>query len=255
MKKIFFLLIVLAILVGFTLPAGAVDLGVRGYWWFTSIDGDLRADAGGLTGTKVDLDNDLGMGDESYPIVEAFVGLGNHHFSFAYYRAEYDGTNDLTKNIVFNGEVFTVGDRISSKLNYDAFDLKYQYDFLNLENVLAGFSLGAVVRVEVFDGEAEVKSQTLGTTTRETFMEPIPLVGLNCHVGLLADILEARVLATGFTYGDESAIDAQADVSWTPFPFLDLHGGYRILHIDVDRSDVEANFSTSGPYLALTLSI
>ena len=255
MKKTFFLLTFVAALIAVALPAGAVELGVRGYWWFTSIDGDLRVDAEGLTGTKLDLKDDLGFGDESYPIVEAFVGLGRHHLSLAYYRAEYDGTNDLTRDIVFNGEVFTVGDQISSKLNYDTFDFQYQYDFLNLENVLAGFSLGAVLRVEVFDGEAEIKSQILGTTTRETFTTPIPQLGLNCHVGLLADILEARVLATGITYGDGSAIDAQADVSWTPFPFLDLHGGYRILYIDVDRSDVEANFSTSGPYLALTLSI
>jgi len=188
-------------------------------------------------------------------IVEAFFGLGRHHLSFSYYRAEYEGANVLNRDIIFNGEIFPAGERISSSLNYDTYDVKYQYDFLDLENVLAGFSLGAVVRVEVFEGEAEITSQTLNQTEREDFTFPVPLLGLNFHLGLLADILEARVLATGITYGDGTVFDGQADVSWTPFPFLDIHGGYRFFYVDVDSSDVEADFSTSGPYVAISLSI
>lgn len=255
MKKSILSLIILAIVFGFASPASAVDLGVRGYYWFTDIYGDLRVDGNGIPGTKLDLESDLGIGDESYPVVEAFLGLGNHHLSFAYYRAEYNGDGVLTRNIAFNGEIFTADERISSSLNYDVYDVKYQYDFLNLENVLAGFSLGAVLRVEVFDGEAEITSETFNQSERENFTLPVPLLGLNLHLGLLANILEARVLATGFTYGDGTLLDGQADISWTPFPFLDIHGGYRYFSIDFDRSDVEANFRVSGPYVALTLSI
>ena len=255
MKKSILSLIIVAMVFAFVSPVGAVDFGVRGYYWFTDISGDLRVDGSGILGTKLDLESDLGISDESYPVVEAFLGLGNHHLSFAYYRADYTGDGLLTRDIVFNGEIFTVGERISSTLKYDAYDVKYQYDFLNLENVLAGFSLGAVLRVEVFDGEAEIRSNTFNQSEREDFTFPVPLVGLNFHMGLLADILEARVLATGFTYGDGTLIDAQADISWTPFPFLDIHGGYRYFSVDVDRSDVEANFEVSGPYVALTLSI
>ena len=119
MKKTIFLLTLLVTVIGFTMPAKAVDFGIRGYYWFTSIDGDFRVDGNGLAGTNLDLENDLGFGDESYPIVEAFLGLGRHHLSFSYYRAEYEGTNVLNRDIIFNGEIFPAGERISSSLNYD----------------------------------------------------------------------------------------------------------------------------------------
>ena len=254
MRKVIFLLLVTAAVLGFALPAQAVDFGVRGYYWFTDISGNLRVDGDILPGTKMDLESDLGIGDESYPIVEAFLGVGNHHISFAYYRAEYEGDNFLTRTIVFNDEIFTANERISSSLIYDNYDFKYQYDFLDLENVLAGFSFGAVLRVQVFDGEAEINSETLGQVEREDFTFTVPLLGLNFHLGLLADILEARILATGFTYGEGTVLDGQADISWTPFPFLNIHGGYRYFSVNVDRSDVEADFRVQGPYAALTLS-
>jgi hypothetical protein len=130
----------------------------------------------------------------------------------------------------------------------------YQYDLLDLENILAGFSLGAVGRIKLFDGEVEIKSFTPPESESESFTAPIPMLGLNLHLGILADLLEARVLATGMGYGGGTIFDGQAEISLTPFPFLDIHGGYRIFSIDVDADDVEFDYDTSGPYAAVTLS-
>jgi hypothetical protein len=71
---------------------------------------------------------------------------------------------------------------------------------------------------------------------------------------MLADILEARLLVTGIGYSGNTVFDSQADVSFTPFPFLDISGGYRLFTIDVDIDDVQADYNTSGPYVALTIS-
>ena len=51
--------------------------------------------------------------------VEVFFGLGRHHLSFSYYRAEYEGANVLNRDIIFNGQIFPAGERITSSLNYD----------------------------------------------------------------------------------------------------------------------------------------
>jgi hypothetical protein len=75
----------------------------------------------------------------------------------------------------------------------------------------------------------------------------------NHHLGILADILEGRVLATGMSYGGGTIFDGQADISITPFPFIDIHGGYPIFLIDADAEDVEFGYDTSGPYVALTI--
>ena len=250
MKKAFLWMICFGVVFGIAVPVQAFEFGVRGYYWFPGISGDLKVDESGIPGTTLDLESDLGLDDESYPIIEGFVGLGNHHLSLSYYNADYSGTKTLSEDFTFAGEDFS--GLIRSSLEYSVFDFMYQYDLLDLENILAGFSLGAVGRIKLFDGEVEIKSSAL--TERESFTAPIPMLGLNLHLGILADLLEARVLATGMGYGGGTIFDGQAEISLTPFPFLDIHGGYRIFSIDVDADDVEFDYDTSGPYAAVTLS-
>jgi len=251
-KRIFLLVIFCLTLFGIVLPVSAFELGVRGYYWFPRLSGDIRADNAGIVGTELDLDNDLHIDNKSYPVIEVFSGIGKHHLSLAFYNLDYDGDTVLTKNVYFNGELFHANERVVSNLKYDNYDVTYRYDLIDLENFLAGGSLGLVARMMVFDGSASIASATV--TTRENFTVPIPMVGVNFHVGILKDILEARLLVTGIEYRDNTAFDGQAEISLTPFPFIDIHGGYRFLKIDADQDDVKLDFDNSGLYVALTVS-
>lgn len=252
MRKRFLSLMLVVALIGLCTPAAAVEFGVRGYYWAPGLSGNLKVDGNGLVGTTVDLEDDLGMGSESYPVIEGFVGLGNHHLSLSHYSADYDGSKTLTKNITFNGTTFAANTLVNSNLKYDVYDIMYQYDLLDLENFLAGGSLGLVGKVKLFDGSASI--QSAGQSTNIDFSAPIPLIGLNLHVGLLADILEARLLVTGIGYSGNSMYDCQADLSFTFFPFVDIHGGYRLFNLNFDVDDTEADYKTSGPYVAVTIS-
>jgi hypothetical protein len=252
MKRAFLGMICFIAVIGMAMPAQAFEIGVRGYYWFPSFSGNVKVDAAGLSGTDIDLENDLAMGDEDYPVVEAFIGAGKHHLSAAYYKADYSGTATLTRDINFNGDTFRVGDLTASSLEYDAYDIMYWYDIIDLENFLAGGSLGIVGRVEVFDGDIAI--QTTGLNQNVDFTAPIPQIGLNLHVGILLDILELRLLGTGMAIGGGTVFDGLAELSLTPIPFIDIHGGYRTFMIDADIDDVEFDYDTSGPYVALTLS-
>ena len=252
MKRVFLLFVCLFTIFGIALPVSALELGVRGYYWFPELSGDMRVDDAGIVGTEIDLEDDLGFDDESYPVVEVFAGIGKHHLSLAYYNLDFDGDAVLTRDITFNGEVFRFSERVTSSLEYDHYDIMYRYDLIDLENFLAGGSLGLVARVMIFDGSASITSATV--TAKEDFTLPVPMVGANFHVGILKDIIEARLLVTGIGYSDSTAFDGQAEISLTPFPFLDIHGGYRFFIIDVDEDDVLFDFDNSGPYVALTVS-
>jgi hypothetical protein len=252
MKRAFLWVICFIAVIGMAMPAQAFEVGIRGYYWFPAFSGNVKVDAAGLTGTKVNFENDLGVEEESYPVVEAFIGAGNHHLSAAYYKADYSGSAVLTRDINFNGITFPVGALTASKLEYNAYDVMYWYDIIDLENFLAGGSLGIVGRVEVFDGEVGI--QTTGLDEKVDFTAPIPQLGLNFHVGILADILELRLLGTGMAIGGGTVFDGLAELSLTPIPFIDIHGGYRAFIIDAEFDDVEFDYDTSGPYVALTLS-
>lgn len=252
MKKAFLWMICFLGVIGMAMPAQAFEIGIRGYYWFPAFSGNVKVDAEGLSGTDLDLEDDLAMGEESYPVIEAFIGGGKHHLSAAYYTADYSGTATLTRNVNFNGMTFPLGALTASNLEYDAYDVMYRYDVIDLENFLAGGSLGIVGRVEVFDGEIGIR--TTGLNEKVDFTAPLPMLGVNFHVGILADILELRLLGTGMAIGGGTVFDGLAELSLTPIPFIDIHGGYRSFFIDADIDDVEFDFDTSGPYVALTFS-
>ena len=249
----------LKILTGFILclflmamPALAVDLGVRGYYWLPDLDGNVTYDGDVADATELDLGDDLGMERESYPMIEIFAGLGDHHLSFTYYKASYSGDETLDATIEFGDEVFTAGEDIESELEFTVMDFAYQWDAINLENILAGGSLGLVGKVKYLDITASVEGDTVDKEEVDIGV-PIPMVGLNLHVGILANILEARLQVTGMGYSGNSVVEFLGDVSYTPFPFMDIHAGYRSFSVGVDVEDVEAELVTAGPYVALTI--
>ena len=88
MKKILLLCIIALTLMATALPVQAFEAGVRAYYWFPALDGDIKYSDNSLAGTKLDLEDDLGFDEEYYPFGEIFLGLGNHHLSFSFYRAE-----------------------------------------------------------------------------------------------------------------------------------------------------------------------
>lgn len=247
----FFLMITL------TTPASAFEIGARGYYWFPSLKADLKVDKDGVTGTQVDLKDDLGVSNESFPSVEAFAGIGKHHISLMYTQFHYSGSKNITKSVSFAGKTYSANALVESDLKTKMLDLEYQYDLINMENLLAGFSIGVIAKIKYFDGEASIKSSTVGSQfdQKETFAAPVPMLGVGAHIGLIANILEARAKVTGMGYSGSVFYDALADISVTPFPFLDIHAGYRIMKLKIDNvNDVYGNLEFAGPYAALTVS-
>ena len=255
MKKTYLALSLLLAVALLPVSSFAFEIGARGYYWFPSLDGDVKVDKAGTIGTKIDFDKDLGIDDEDYPSVEAFVGLSNHHLSLAYTEIDYSGKKTLTRDINFRGQTYTVNAPVNSSIEYRMIDFHYQYDFLDLENLLAGFSLGGVFQVKYLEGDVSLKTTT-GTIIdeEEDFTLPIPMLGLNLHMGILADLLEARIRGTAIGYSGNTIYEVMGDISWTPFPFVDIHGGYKTFVIDIDEDDVIFDYDMSGPYVALTVS-
>jgi len=252
MKKIYVVLSLLLAVLLSPVSSLALEIGARGYYWFPSLDGTVKVDEANIVGDTIDFDEDLGIEDENYPSVEVFAGLGNHHVAFIYTDIDYSGRNTLARDIEFAGETYLAQLTVDSSIEYKMMDLYYQYDFVNLENVLGGFSLGGVLQVKYLDGNVGLK--TTGIDKKEPFTIPVPMVGLNLHLGILAQILQARLRGTAISYSESTIYELMADISWTPFPFTDIHGGYRKFIIDIGEDDLTFDYDMSGPYVALTVS-
>lgn len=251
MKKTLLALLASALL--WPVAASALEFGVRGNYWMTSLDGEMKVTSGALTGTTVDMKDDLDLEDENLPGFEAFVGMGKHHLSVAYMASSTDGSATLNRQLVFDGNTYNVGEVVKSDLSLTTIDAVYQYDLFDFENVLAGFSLGPVVQVKFIDGEAKIRSATTGTSAGQDFTGAVPMVGVGAHLGILANILEARGRVTAIGYSGNSLVDGFVEAVVTPFPFLDIGLGYRALKLDADISDVLVDVGFTGPYMTVSL--
>ena len=257
MKKLLGLLLSLTagvvMVIFFANTASAFEIGARGYYWFPTLSNNMKVDASGKPGTEFNVRDDLGMGNKGYPSIEVFAGLGKHHLSLMYTQADYSGSANLVNPITFNGATFATGATVNSDLKIRMLDASYKYDLIDTSNILAGFSISAVGKIKYIDAVASLSSPLVGQTSNNLKL-PIPMVGAAAHIGLLANILEARAEITGIGYSGNYLYEALADLSLTPFPFLDIHAGYKIIALRIDHSDTYFNGQIAGPYAALTVS-
>ncbi|MDF1556250.1 MAG: hypothetical protein P1P84_24495, partial [Deferrisomatales bacterium] len=218
------LLLILTLGLAAPVAAPALELGAKIAYWMPQFTGQFRLDAGGVPGTLVDAGDDLGIDEENSFFGEAWLWVGDHHLTLSGVKVDYSGEQSLNQEIVFGGQTFVIGGRAASSIEYVMLDLAYQYDIIDLENPLGGFSLGPILQVKYLDGDVkmsgdgEVSGITGHIDESEEFRFPLPMVGLGAHVGVLADWLELRLRGVGMAYQGDSILDLQGEAALTPFP-------------------------------------
>jgi len=251
----FSILLPVLLLVSLFFPAQAlpdVGAGVRGMYWFPDLSATAQTIFAGVPETKFDLKDDLGVKDENFPSGEAFLRFGRLHFRVGYTPINYDGSETITRDIEFNGQIFSANDNVISSLNLNMFDAEVQVDILRPDLIAASFYLGLIGKVKFIDLDMELTSTTM--TEKRDFQGPVPMVGLAAGAGFLKDILRIDARVAGMAYSGNHLYEADAFASLVPFPFFRIQGGYRYIDLKVDEDDIRADVELSGPYVGAQLS-
>jgi len=251
--------IFLAVAVVFSLmvaaQANALELGARAYLWVPDLKkADIQTIAAGVEQSNINTKDMLGVGNKITYAVEAYGGVGKNHLSLMYTPFGYTSDAVLAAALNYNGVTYNPGTTVHSDLDYSMFDLKYQRDLINMENILAGFSIGGIAQIKYSTGSFKLNAAANGFDQKKSFNSVIPMVGVGAHIGLLAKLLELRAQVTGGGYGSNNySYEALADLSLTPFPFLDIHAGYKLLQLKMDVNDYKMDTLYTGPYVALAV--
>lgn len=235
--------------------ANAFELGARAYVWFPDLKkADIQTIANSVQGSDINTTDMLGIGNKAAYSVEAYGGIGKNHLSLMFTPFGYSTDTILANTLNYNGVTYNSGSTVHSDLSYSMFDLRYQRDLINMENILAGFSLGGIVQVKYSTGSFKLNATGNGFDQQRSFDSIIPMVGLGAHVGLLAKLLELRAQVTGGGYNsDNYSVEALADLSLTPFPFLDIHAGYKLLQQKMDVNNYKMDTLYTGPFIAIAV--
>jgi outer membrane protein len=253
MKRI--LVLTAALILMAAVPSHAVpgfEAGARGMYWFPDLSGTVKTTDPVIGGTEFNIKDDVGIGDENFPSGEVFLRLSRVTFRVGYTPVEFDGNRQLSREIRFGDQIFSVNDNVVSHLDLKMIDGEVQFDLLRPDVAAVSFNLGLIAKVKYVDGNVELRNST--NTEIRDFKAPIPMVGLAAGVGFLKNMVRADARVTGITYSGDRLFEGDVYASFSPLPFISIQGGYRLIDLKIDEDDILAKIKLKGPYLGVQLS-
>lgn len=207
-------------------------------------DTDLPSSVG-----NIDLEDDLSLSDSSgtffYIAIEHPIPVLPN---LLVYSTEIDQseTSTVTRTIRFDNSTFTSGTAVDSNIDLSHVDATFYYELL--DNWVS-LDLGLTIRK--FDGEVELVSATAGTA-QEDIDYTIPLLYGKAQFDLPLTGLYVAASGNWVGAGSNNFLDSIVKIGYESTLGLGLEAGYRIINLEVDEDDLEADFGFSGIYGAAT---
>ncbi len=222
-------------------------------YWRPTLESRIVASEPGFPGTTVDPVDALGV-EEEQNAFEARAGisfLGRHKFRIGYLPLSFDGDRVITQGVTFQGQTFSVGTRVLTDLDVKILRAGYEFDFFKTP---LGY-LGILFEVHYFDGEARLRDSA-GTQDRTVdFRVPVPVVGLAFRTyPTITRIVSVGAELVGVYAGSTGHyLDGEASITFSPWPFVELTGGYRVIDLEGEEGDDSLDLFLHGPFASLTV--
>ncbi len=228
-----------------TVAYGVID--GHTYLWGMRPEGSAKISLGSSEGSLVDINDDLGYGDEMIRGVQLFLG-GTHQLGMEYVEMRVSAGNTMERNIVFNGITFPVQTDVTSSMDATFLKLLYRY-----EARLPLLRAGLITGIQYIDFYAEAEAKTVGATSADTWFI-LPLFGAYGAIDIIP-MLECNgdIVISDWEYEGTKALfyDMNARIQWEPTPLIHAGLGYRYIYIDGndDSSDISVDMNFSGPFI------
>jgi len=247
MKKFTPLLIALSLALFSPLTSWADEIvSLKVGYQTLSPSGNFTGSKNGI-GTSVDIEDDLDMDDSEDVTAEAALQLGSFRLSAGYLPLKFSGTGTLTQGFIFNNQPFFATDTVKGDIDVDLYDVGLTWYLLNFDDLPVRLQLGPEIAVKIVDGSVSVANRTTGIREDVSGTAAAPTIGARARVGI-SDFV-ALVGRVGYAeYDDNTFLDADGQIEFSPIPLVGVYGGYRYLDIDIDESDLVLDATFEGPY-------
>jgi hypothetical protein len=235
-------------------PAVGETFHVEGFGGFWSPTTDLTFAVEGLGQTPTDIDakKDLGLLDKRFGDLRLVLRPAEKHkFRMQFTPLHWEQASTLSRDVVFNGQRYSVSLPIESTIDWKAYRFGYEYDFIRRDR---GFG-GAIIEAKYTDITAKLVNSLV--TEFAQAKAPIPAIGGIARVYPVPNVgvtfeLTAFKLPQSINQ-DYRAVYTDWDLYGT-LNFNDYVGaqvGYRQLHLDFLISEYAAVASLKGLYFGV----
>lgn len=213
---------------------------------------------GGLIGTRLDLEQDLGLDDHDVRFVGGVSYRFNsrHGIELSYFDLKRSADRTLTGDIEFAEELFERQTTVHTSFDTRIWRLSYSFAFLDSERQRATVQLG----LHYPKLEADI-NRTAGTRTAEASADaPLPVIGAS-YAYRFSPRWMAQVSGQIFRL-EVDDVDGRIDnfsaiIAVAPFRNTSVFGGYTYYLMDVDISKRmwtgETKLDYQGPWVGVVI--
>jgi hypothetical protein len=142
-------------------------------WWNAEPSLLVNSESLGIPGTDVDLVEDLGIEKKNLGRLNVVLRPATKHkFRFEYLPIRYEASATVTREFVFNGQIYRVGLPVNTAADYLTYRVGYEYDFVYRSR---GF-FGVLFDLKYTDVNVELTSP-IGVEFASA-VAPIPTIGV-----------------------------------------------------------------------------
>jgi hypothetical protein len=223
-------------------------------WWNPSPQMSITSDSFAVVGRTIDLQQDLGLTKTRFRELHlVFHPARKHKVRFQYIPLDYNQTATLQREIVFNGQRYSVGLPVISELDWEAYRFGYEYDFISTSRGFGGVLL-------------DLKQ----THVRGSLRTPLPqldqFADRSAPVPAIGGIARVYVIPAVSITGELSLIKVPESTKYDfrgHYTELDIYGtlnfnrnigaqlGYRSLDVDAVIEKGSGSFAVKGLYFGI----
>jgi hypothetical protein len=225
-------------------------------YWLPELTANARVSEGGITGTDFDLVSDLGFDDENVPEGRLIWDMDpRNKIRIAYSQFDYSGDQNITRDIVFDGQVYNIGTRVVS-------DLKIQYlragwIWYFIDNSQGKFKLGSILEAKGIWLKAKLDAPDVlpPISQEEKVVVGLPTIGAVMEINPTS-MINIFAEASGLPAGDFGyCLDAEAGLKIIPMKNFTIFGGYRYLDVKGEEKDGDdfVKAKLEGPFAGASI--
>jgi hypothetical protein len=239
-------------------PALAQDetMGVRVREWFARMSGTAEAQDNNSNFTKVDLADDLGLGNRNLTTeIQAYLHLPVLGRLYAgWWRAHDSGSEDLMRTVEFAGQSFSVSTEVDSQFTLDVGYLTYEFDLPTIPiGSLVKLELGVSAGVRVIRGEGSISGG--GQSASDSGVVGLPTLGAHATAKFFDFVrAEVEVLGLVFKYANNKVeyLEMFGEATVEPLPWVFAGVGYKLAEVKLDHGGsnrFDIHLDISGIYV------
>jgi hypothetical protein len=198
--------------------------------WTSDPDIQVSSESLGIIGTRIDAVTDLGFKQETFRDWRVVLRPSKKFkFRFGYTPIHYEAESVLTRDVVFNGQKYTIGVPITSDLDWKVWKIGIEYDFVYGDRGFFGF----VTDVKYTNARVDIISPITAEFSKVSV--PIPTIGAVARVYLVKGLaVNGELTGMKLSYSDNEGkyIDFDTNVTYNFTNNVGAQFGYRKLHIE-----------------------